>query len=160
MPNGFPARVRIYEVGPRDGLQNEAHPLDTDTKLGYIERLVATGLREIEATSFVSPRAIPQLADADALLLRLPHGDGVRYPALVPNMRGMERAISAGATAIAVFTAASDAFTEANIGMSVDSSLEAFRPVLAEAARRGVWTRAYVSTAFGRPFRRQRHRNS
>ncbi len=148
----FPARVRIYEVGPRDGLQNEARTIPTETKLGYIERLIAAGLHEIEATSFVSPRAIPQLADADVLLPLLPAAPYVRYPVLVPNPRGMDRAEAAGARAIAVFTAASDAFTERNIGMSIAESLEAFRPVLARAAQQGMWTRAYVSTAFGCPF--------
>jgi isopropylmalate/homocitrate/citramalate synthase len=148
----IPSRVRIYEVGPRDGLQNEATKVPTQTKLGYIERLVAAGLREIEATSFVAPRAIPQLADADVLLPLLPDAPGMRYPVLVPNMRGMERAEAAGARAIAVFTAASDAFTERNIGMSISASLEAFRPVLSRAAQQGMWTRAYVSTAFGCPF--------
>ncbi len=147
-----PSRVRIYEVGPRDGLQNEARSIATETKLGYIERLVAAGLREIEVTSFVSPRAIPQLADADALLPLVPPDPAVRYPVLVPNLRGMERAEEAGARAIAVFTAATDAFTQRNIGMSVAESLEAFRPVLARAVQQGMWTRAYVSTAFGCPF--------
>jgi len=113
---------------------------------------VRAGLREIEATSFVSARAIPQLADADDLLPRLPKTDGVRYPVLVPNERGMNRAEAAGATAIAVFTAASEAFTQRNIGMTIAESLEAFRPVLLRAARAGMWTRAYVSTAFGCPF--------
>src|SRR5439155_15063359 len=102
-------RVRIYEVGPRDGLQNEATAIPLETKLGFIERLVAAGLREIEATSFVSPKAIPQLADADALLPTLPRTPGVRYPVLVPNERGMTRAEAAGAGALAVFTAATDA---------------------------------------------------
>lgn len=148
----LPSSVRIYEVGPRDGLQNEARSIATETKLGYIERLVAAGLREVEATSFVSPRAIPQLADADALLPLLPAAPEVRYPVLVPNMRGMERAEAAGARAIVVFTAASDAFTQRNIGMSIGESLEAFRPVLARAVQQGMWTRAYVSTAFGCPF--------
>ncbi|MDQ3492771.1 MAG: hydroxymethylglutaryl-CoA lyase [Chloroflexota bacterium] len=148
----LPRSVRIYEVGPRDGLQNEARSVALKTKLGYVERLVAAGLREIEVTSFVSPRAIPQLADADELLPLLPRAPGVRYPVLIPNVRGMDRAEAAGARAIAVFTAASDAFTERNIGMSVADSLEAFRPVLARAAQQGLWTRAYVSTAFGCPF--------
>lgn len=148
----LPERVRIYEVGPRDGLQNEARSIPTETKLGYIERLVAAGLKEIEVTSFVSPRAIPQLADADELMPLLPAAPGVRYPVLVPNIRGMDRAEAAGARAIAVFTAASDAFTERNIGMSIAASLEAFRPVLARAAQQGIRTRAYVSTAFGCPF--------
>ncbi|MBF8290063.1 MAG: Hydroxymethylglutaryl-CoA lyase [Chloroflexi bacterium] len=147
-----PDRVRIYEVGPRDGLQNESATVPTDTKLRYIELLVAAGLREIEVTSFVSPTAIPQLADADSLVPRLPRAHGVRYPVLVPNMRGMERAEAAGANALAVFTAATDAFTEHNIGMTVAASLEAFAPVLRRAADLGWWTRGYVSTAFGCPY--------
>jgi isopropylmalate/homocitrate/citramalate synthase len=147
-----PTAIRIYEVGPRDGLQNEAISVSLDTKVEYVRLLLAAGLREIEATSFVSPRAIPQLADADDLFPRLPRRDGVRYPVLVPNERGMDRAEAAGATAIAVFTAASEAFTKRNIGMTIAESLEAFRPVLLRAARAGMWTRAYVSTSFGCPF--------
>ena len=145
-------RVRIYEVGPRDGLQNEAAPIPLETKVEFIERLVKAGLLEIEATSFVSPKAIPQLADADDLLPRLPRDTGVRYPVLVPNERGMARAEAAGADALAVFTAATDAFTERNIGMTVDESLAAFEPVLRRAAELGWWRRAYVSTAFGCPY--------
>ncbi|HXG40760.1 MAG TPA: hydroxymethylglutaryl-CoA lyase [Candidatus Limnocylindrales bacterium] len=145
-------RVRIYEVGPRDGLQNEPTPVPTETKLGYIRLLLDAGLREIEATSFVSPRAIPQLADADELLPRLDRPPGVRYPVLVPNLRGLERAERAGADAIAVFTAATDAFTERNIGRTVAESLAAFRPVLERAAGLGWWRRGYVSTAFGCPY--------
>jgi isopropylmalate/homocitrate/citramalate synthase len=148
----IPRRVRIYEVGPRDGLQNEAQPISTAHKLEYIRLLAAAGLREIEATSFVSPRAIPQLADADELMPRLPDSDTVRYPVLVPNVRGMDRAVAAGANALAVFTAASDAFTQRNIGMTIDESLAAFRPVLDRATDLGWWKRAYVSTAFGCPF--------
>lgn len=144
--------VRIYEVGPRDGLQNESVTVPTEAKVRYVELLVAAGLCEIEATSFVSPRAIPQLADADALLPRLPVRAGVRYPVLVPNVRGMERAQAAGARALAVFTAATDAFTEHNIGMTVAASLEAFAPVLARARDLGWWRRGYVSTAFGCPY--------
>jgi hydroxymethylglutaryl-CoA lyase len=152
-------RVRIYEVGPRDGLQNEAVAILLETKLAFIERLVAAGLREIEATSFVSPKAIPQLADADALVPRLPRAGvatresgAVRYPVLVPNERGMARAEAAGASALAVFTAATDAFTRHNIGMTVDESLAAFEPVLRRAADLGWWRRGYVSTAFGCPY--------
>lgn len=148
----MPDRVRIYEVGPRDGLQNEATPIPLEAKVGYVERLVAAGLRDIEATSFVSPRAIPQLADADELVPRLPSVAGVRYPVLVPNERGMARAEAAGASALAVFTAATDAFTSHNIGMTIDESLEAFAPVLARAADLGWWRRGYVSTAFGCPY--------
>ncbi|MBI2777102.1 MAG: hydroxymethylglutaryl-CoA lyase [Chloroflexi bacterium] len=145
-------RVRIYEVGPRDGLQNESVAVTLEAKVEFIERLVAAGLREIEATSFVSPKAIPQLADADELLPRLPAVPGVRYPVLVPNERGMDRAEAAGAGALAVFTAATDAFTERNIGMTIAGSLEAARPVLARAGALGWWRRGYVSTAFGCPF--------
>ncbi len=114
--------------------------------------LAAAGLMEIEATSFVSPKAIPQLADADSLMAGLPRGDGILYPVLVPNERGMDRAVAAGADALAVFTAACDAFTERNIGMTIDQSLEAFAPVLTQATQLGWWKRAYVSTAFGCPF--------
>ena len=144
--------VRIYEVGPRDGLQNEPLPISTADKRRFIELLVAAGVREIEATSFVSPRAIPQLADADELLPQLPHRSGVRYPVLVPNERGLDRAERAGASAIAVFTAATDAFTEHNIGMTIEGSLAAFRPVLVRAGANGWWRRGYVSTAFGCPY--------
>ncbi|HEX8940989.1 MAG TPA: hydroxymethylglutaryl-CoA lyase [Candidatus Limnocylindrales bacterium] len=149
--------VRIYEVGPRDGLQNEARQVATEDKARFVALLAAAGLREIEATSFVSPRAIPQLADADALLPAL-LGDpsigsaGVRLPVLVPNLHGLERAERAGARALAVFTAATDAFTERNIGQSVAASLETFGPVLGRAAELGWWRRGYVSTAFGCPF--------
>ncbi len=145
-------RVRIYEVGPRDGLQNEAAPIPTSTKLHFIELLVDAGLREIEATSFVSPAAVPQLADADALTLGLPRRPDVLYPVLVPNLRGLARAEAADAEAVAVFTAASDAFTAANIGMTIEESLAAFEPVLARAATLGWWRRGYVSTAFGCPY--------
>jgi hydroxymethylglutaryl-CoA lyase len=145
-------RVRVYEVGPRDGLQNEPAVIDLATKLRYIELLGAAGLREIEATSFVGPRVVPQLADADDLVPRLPPDDGIRYPVLVPNVRGLERAEAAGAGALAVFTAATDAFTERNIGMTVAASLEAAAPVLRRAGELGWWRRGYVSTAFGCPY--------
>jgi isopropylmalate/homocitrate/citramalate synthase len=145
-------RVRVYEVGPRDGLQNEATAVPTATKARFIGLLAEAGLREIEATSFVAPRAIPQLADADALMAGLERSPGVRYPVLVPNERGLARAEGAGADALAVFTAATDAFTEANIGMSVAASLDAFRPVLERATALGWWRRGYVSTAFGCPY--------
>jgi isopropylmalate/homocitrate/citramalate synthase len=145
-------RVRVYEVGPRDGLQNEATPVPTATKARFIALLAAAGLREIEATSFVAPQAIPQLADADELYPNLPRSPGVRYPVLVPNERGLLRAEAAGVDAIAVFTAASDAFTQANIGMTIGASLTAFEPVLSRARDLGWWRRAYVSTAFGCPY--------
>jgi isopropylmalate/homocitrate/citramalate synthase len=144
--------VRIYEVGPRDGLQNEAVSIPTATKARFIQLLVEAGLHEIEATSFVGPRAVPQLADAERLLSALPPRAGVRYPVLVPNLRGLARAEAAGAEAIAVFTAATDAFASANIGMTVEASILAFAPVLARAGELGWWRRGYVSTAFGCPY--------
>jgi hydroxymethylglutaryl-CoA lyase len=144
--------VRVYEVGPRDGLQNEADPIPTDAKVRFIQLLADAGLREIEATSFVSPRAIPQLADADELMARLERRPGVRYPVLVPNERGLARAEAAGADAICVFTAASEAFTAHNINMTIAESIDAFRPVIARAREHGWWTRGYVSTAFGCPY--------
>jgi isopropylmalate/homocitrate/citramalate synthase len=144
--------VRIVEVGPRDGLQNEEAIVPADAKVAFIEALAATGLQVVEATSFVSPRAIPQLADADEVFPRIRRLPGVRYPVLVPNLRGLERAEAAGVDAVAVFTAASEAFTQHNIGMSIDGSLAAFAPVLARAAGAGWWRRGYVSTAFGCPY--------
>jgi isopropylmalate/homocitrate/citramalate synthase len=144
--------VRIYEVGPRDGLQNESAAVPVEAKLRYLDLLAAAGLREIEATSFVSPTAIPQLADADALLTRLVRAPGVRYPVLVPNGRGLARAEDAGADAMAVFTATTDAFTTHNIGMTVDESFGTFAPLLRRARDLGWWTRGYVSTAFGCPY--------
>lgn len=144
--------VRIFEVGPRDGLQNEAAPIPTDAKLRFIDLLADAGLREIEATSFVSPKAVPQLADADELMARLDRRPGVRYPVLVPNERGLERAEAAGVEAVCVFTAASEPFTKANINMTIAESIDAFRPVVDRAKQRGWWTRGYVSTAFGCPY--------
>jgi isopropylmalate/homocitrate/citramalate synthase len=149
---GGRGRVRIYEVGPRDGLQNESTPIPTAAKARFIELLAAAGIREIEATSFVSPTAIPQLSDAEALLRVLPRSPGVRYPVLVPNERGLARAEAAGVDAIAVFTATTDAFTKRNIGMTVDESIAAFRPVVARAQALGWWSRGYVSNAFGCPY--------
>jgi hydroxymethylglutaryl-CoA lyase len=151
-PTATPDRVRIYEVGPRDGLQNESRPIPLATKLRYLELLADAGLREIEATSFVSPAAIPQLADADELMTTLPRRPGVRYPVLVPNLRGLARAEAAGADAIAVFTATTDAFTTRNIGMTVSESIDAFAPVLTRAGELDWWRRGYVSTAFGCPY--------
>jgi hydroxymethylglutaryl-CoA lyase len=144
--------VTVVEVGPRDGLQNEAVAVATAAKVELVERLAEAGLPVVEVTSFVSPRAVPQLADADLVLPAVRRRPGVRYPVLVPNARGLERAIAAGADAIAVFTAASEAFTQANINMSVAESLHAFAPVLERARAAGMWTRGYVSTAFGCPY--------
>jgi hydroxymethylglutaryl-CoA lyase len=144
--------VTVVEVGPRDGLQNEDVVVPTAAKVALIERLADAGLPVVEATSFVSPRAVPQLADADEVLPAVHRRPGVRYPVLVPNTRGLERALAAGADAVAVFTAASEAFTRANINMTVAESLAAFTPVLERARAAGMWTRGYVSTAFGCPY--------
>jgi hydroxymethylglutaryl-CoA lyase len=139
-------------MGARDGLQNENARISTDDKVRYIDLLSQSGLRWIEATSFVSPKAIPQLADAADVFSRIRKAPGVRYPVLVPNLRGYERARAVGADAIAVFTAASENFTRRNINMTIDESLEAFRDVVRAAKSDGVWVRGYVSTAFGSPF--------
>ncbi len=146
------AEVRIYEVGPRDGLQAESTRIGLEDKLRFCDLLADAGLREIEATSFVSPAAIPQLADADELMARLERRPGVRYTALVPNARGLARAEAAGVDAICVFTAATESYAQHNINMSIEQSLAAFAPVVAAARERGWWTRAYVSTAFGCPY--------
>jgi hydroxymethylglutaryl-CoA lyase len=150
--DSMPRRVTVVEVGPRDGLQNEAAPVPTEAKVRFVEALADAGLPVVEVTSFVSPRAVPQLADAGEVLAAVRRRPGVRYPVLVPNMRGLERAQAAGADAIAVFTAASDAFAERNINMSVEESLVTFTPVVEHARAAGMWTRAYVSTAFGCPY--------
>jgi hydroxymethylglutaryl-CoA lyase len=147
-----PSRVSIVEVGPRDGLQNEDAVVPTAAKVDFVESLAAAGLPVVEVTSFVSLRAVPQLADAERVLRGVRRRPGVRYPVLVPNDRGMHRAEAAGADAVAVFTAASEAFTEANIGMTIAESLEAFRSVLTRADALGWWRRGYVSTAFGCPY--------
>ena len=144
--------VRIYEVGPRDGLQAEQAALSSDDKLRFIAMLADAGLREIEATSFVSPRAIPQLADAEELMSRLDRRPGIRYPVLVPNERGLERAIATGVDAICLFTAATESYVRHNIGMGVEESLLTFEPIVTEARKRGWWIRAYVSAAFGCPY--------
>jgi isopropylmalate/homocitrate/citramalate synthase len=144
--------VRIYEVGPRDGLQAEHTVVATEDKLRFIGLLADAGLREIESTSFVSPSAVPQVADADALMRRLDRRPGMRYPVLVPNSRGLERAIAADVDAICLMTAATESYVRHNINMGIDESLTTFAPIAAEARRRGWWLRAYVSTAFGCPY--------
>lgn len=148
----LPDHVTLVEVGPRDGLQNESAFVPTDVKVALIEALAAAGLTQIEATSFVHPKAIPQLADAVEVASRLPHSPEVTYSALVPNQTGLERAIAAGIKRIAVFTAASESFTQRNIRMSIDESLATFEPVVREALGRGMTVRGYVSTCFVCPF--------
>jgi len=148
----LPQFVRVCEMGARDGLQNEHAVVPTADKVRYINMLSATGLSLIEATSFVSPKAIPQLADAAEVFAGIEKRSGVRYPVLTPNLRGLQRAKEAGADAIAVFTAASEEFTKRNINMTIDESLETFRDVVRNAKENAFWVRGYVSTAFGSPF--------
>lgn len=144
--------VRIVEVGPRDGLQNEKAQIATADKIALIDRLSATGLRSIEATSFVSPKWVPQLADAAEVFSGIQRKPGVHYPVLVPNEQGYERARAVGVEEIAVFTAASEAFNQKNINAGIDESLARFAPVLARAKADGVAVRGYVSTVLGCPY--------
>jgi len=148
----LPAQVRLVEVGPRDGLQNERTIVPTAAKIELIDRLSATGLRSIEATSFVSPKWVPQLADAAEVYTAIARKPGVRYPVLVPNEQGYDRARAVGAEEVAVFTAASEAFNQKNINASIDESIDRFRPVLERARADGVRVRGYVSTVLGCPY--------
>ena len=152
MSTALPRHVRIVEVGPRDGLQNEKAMVSTADKIELIDRLSATGLQSIEATSFVSPRWVPQLADAAEVFTGITRRPGVHYPVLVPNEKGYERAREAGVEEIAVFTAASEAFNQRNINASIDESLQRFAPVLERARGDGVRVRGYVSTVLGCPY--------
>lgn len=148
----LPRKATVCEMGARDGLQNEAALVPTQTKIDYLDLLSQSGLPLIEVTSFVSPKAIPQLGDAFDVFTQIRRAPGVRYPVLVPNAKGLTRAEEAGADAIAVFTAASEAFTKRNINMSIAQSLEVFAGVVRDAKESGMWVRGYVSTAFGSPF--------
>ncbi|MDE1885500.1 MAG: hydroxymethylglutaryl-CoA lyase [Xanthomonadaceae bacterium] len=150
--NTLPAHVRIVEVGPRDGLQNEKTIVPTAIKVALIDRLTDSGLQTIEATSFVSPKWVPQLADAADVYTSIRKKPGVRYPVLVPNAQGYARARAAGVAEIAVFTAASEAFNRKNVNASIDESLERFVPVMQRAKADGVAVRGYVSTALGCPY--------
>lgn len=147
-----PRQVDIVEVGPRDGLQNERVRISTETKVRFVEALAQAGVRRIEVSSFVHPKAIPQLADAEAVFARLKRLPGVRYSALVPNLRGLERAQAAQVDEIAVFTAATDTFVRHNIRMSLAESLQHFAPVVERALGGGMRVRGYVSTVFGCPY--------
>jgi len=144
--------VRIVEVGPRDGLQNEKQQVATADKIALIDRLSATGLRTIEATSFVSPKWVPQLADAAEVMAGIQRRPGIAYPVLVPNEQGYERALAAGAREVAVFTAASEQFNRTNTNAGIDESLQRFAPVLARAKSDGIAVRGYVSTVLGCPY--------
>ncbi|GKW49344.1 hydroxymethylglutaryl-CoA lyase [Halomonas sp. NCCP-2165] len=148
----FPTQVRLVEVGPRDGLQNEAEPIATATKLELIDRLGAAGLTHIEAASFVSPKWVPQMADHREVMTGLKRRPGVVYSALTPNLKGLEAALACGVEEVAVFGAASEAFSRKNINCSVAESLERFAPVLARAQEAGVRVRGYVSCVLGCPY--------
>src|SRR3984893_16731039 len=148
----LPTSVRVVEVGPRDGLQNEKVLIPTEQKIQFIQMLADAGLPVVEATSFVSPRAIPQLSDASAVMTSVQRLPSTDYPVLVPNLKGMERALAAGVRSIAVFTGASESFTRHNINASIEQSLENFRPVVALAQQEGIPVRGYISTVFGCPY--------
>jgi hydroxymethylglutaryl-CoA lyase len=149
---GLPSAVTIYEVGPRDGLQAEKAIVPLDVKLTLIDRLGKAGLPIIEATSFVSPRWVPQLADADALFTRLQRRAGVRYPVLVPNQRGFDRALAAGVDEIAVFVSATERFATENLGTTLDGAIGMAAPVIKQATELGLRVRGYVSMCFGDPW--------
>jgi hydroxymethylglutaryl-CoA lyase len=144
--------VLIVEVGPRDGLQNEKVTIPTPVKVDFITALGDAGLRVIEAGAFVSPKWVPQMADTAEVYRNIPKDPGVDYPVLVPNMKGLERAIEAGVKSIAIFTAASETFNKRNINMSIDESFENYAPVALRARDEGMRVRGYVSTAFGCPY--------
>jgi hydroxymethylglutaryl-CoA lyase len=149
---GLPARVTIHEVGPRDGLQNEAAILPVEVKAEFVARLADAGLTTIETTSFVHPKWVPQLADAEELLGSMTRRDGVRYPVLVPNERGLARAIALGVTDIAIFGSATETFAQRNLNRSVEESFAMFAPVVDGALAEGMTVRAYVSMCFGDPW--------
>ncbi|MGQ9425728.1 hydroxymethylglutaryl-CoA lyase [Gilvimarinus sp. F26214L] len=150
--SSLPSHVRIVEVGPRDGLQNEKQPVSLDTKLELIRRLVAAGLTTIEAGSFVNPKWVPQMAGSDEVFARLPAAPGVVYTALTPNLKGLERALEAGAREVAVFGAASESFSRKNINCSIAESLDRFRPLAEKALAEGVAVRGYVSCVVACPY--------
>ncbi len=148
----LPKRVRIVEVGPRDGLQNEKGEVPTAVKLELIERLADAGLAAVEATAFVSPKWIPQMADHTEVLERIRRRPGVSYPVLTPNLKGFEAARAAGATEVAVFGAASETFSKKNINCSIAESLDRFRPVVENALKEKIKVRGYVSCVLGCPY--------
>jgi len=150
--SGSPSTVRIVEVGPRDGLQNESKPVSTAAKIALVDALSEAGHRHIEVSSFVSPRHVPQMADAEEVFRGIKRKSGVLYTALVPNEKGLERALSAGVDSVAVFTAASNTFNQKNLGCSVAESIENVRGVLSRAASGKLRIRAYVSMAFVCPY--------
>ena len=150
--NRLPRRVRIVDVAPRDGLQNEKAVVPTEVKVGLIDRLTDAGLPAIEATSFVSPRWVPQMADNAQVMAAIRRKPGVRYPVLTPNIKGFEAALAAGADEVAVFVAASETFSQKNINCSISESLERARPVVAAAKTHGARVRGYISCVLGCPY--------
>jgi isopropylmalate/homocitrate/citramalate synthase len=144
--------VTVVEVGPRDGLQNESVAIPTEVKIAFVDALGQSGLTVIEVTSFVNPKAVPQLADAAEVMRGIDRRAGVLYPVLVPNMRGLERAFEAGVNAIALFTAATEQFAAVNVGTSIAGTFERFEPIAVAVRERGLWLRGYVSVAFGCPY--------
>jgi hydroxymethylglutaryl-CoA lyase len=149
---GLPERVTVYEVGARDGLQNEKATVPTEVKAEFIERLADAGAGVIEATSFVHPKWVPQLADAEVLFKLLETREGLRYPVLVPNLRGYERAVACGVREIAVFASATETFAQRNLNTTRDGALHDIAAVVAPALERGLWVRGYVSMCFGDPW--------
>lgn len=148
----LPERVRIVEVGPRDGLQNEQGQVRAEDKVALVDALVAAGLKHVEVGSFVSPRWVPQMADSAAVFAAIERAPGVTYAALTPNLQGLEAAIAAGASEVAVFAAASESFSQRNINCSIAQSLQRFEPVLAAAVAHGIKVRGYVSCVLGCPY--------
>ncbi|MBN9609822.1 MAG: hydroxymethylglutaryl-CoA lyase [Actinobacteria bacterium 69-20] len=148
----LPSRIQIVEVGPRDGLQNESKPIDAAAKIEFIDRLGAAGLTVIESTSFVDPGWVPQLADAGQVFPAIARRPGVRYPVLVPNMRGFQRAVAAGASEIAVFGSATETFARKNLASTFERQFDMFRPVVDGALERGMRVRGYLSMCFGDPW--------
>ena len=151
LPN-LPATVTLVDVGPRDGLQNEKAPVDTAHKVELVHRLQAAGVREIEVTSFVSPKWVPQMADGAAVMAAVERKPGVRYSVLVPNMKGLEAALPTKPDEVVVFAAASEAFSQRNINCSIEESIERFRPVVEGALAAGIKVRAAISCALGCPY--------
>ncbi len=150
---GLPERVTVYEVGPRDGLQNESGVIPVEVKAEFVRRLLAAGLTTVEVTSFVHPKWVPQLADAEELLRELgPPRDALRMPVLVPNERGLGRALAAGVREVAVFGSATETFARRNLNRTVDGSIDMFAPVVTQAREAGVAVRGYVSMCFGDPW--------
>jgi hydroxymethylglutaryl-CoA lyase len=152
MSSSLPPRVTVVEVGPRDGLQNEAAVIPTDRKIAFINQLTAAGHSVIETTAFVSPKWVPQMGDAAEVAAGITQKPGVRYPALVPNRAGLDRALVAGVREIAIFAAASETFSQRNINQTIDASFITYRLVTDAALQAGLRVRAYLSTSFGCPF--------